>query len=301
MRGIGGAGVNQPAKEQVLSGTPGGRRYSKGGLRLFVVLTLTVVTLSGVALATPAYAKAPRMKKPGHPTAVVALPVEQGAAVSWTAPRSDGGSPITGYTVTAMPGAATCTTSGALSCTVSGLTDGQVYFIRVRSSNSIGSSAPSLARRVTAGQSQDCSDFVPDAALQYCHLNDHDLAGDNLEGANLTGATLVGADLDGTDLQLANLTGADLTNASADSANLSDADIDNGYLINTDLIGADLIGAQMSDTNVASANMTEADLGDATMQTAKGTDSTVWSDTTCPDETNSNADNGTCLNDLSPQ
>ena len=117
----------------------------------------------------------------------------------------------------------------------------------------------SLAKKVKAGQSQDCSNFTPYAALQYCYLKDDDLAGDDLQGANLTGAYMVGTDLDGTDLQLANLTTADLTNASADSANLSGADIDHGYLINTELNGADLAGAAMSDTNVASADMTEAD------------------------------------------
>ncbi len=268
---------------------------------LAVVLIMSIVTFSAVATAAPANAKTGKLHKPGNPTAVVAVPVDQGAVVSWTAPRSDGGSPITGYTVTARPGSAGCTTSGALTCTVSGLTDGRVYFIRLRASNLEGTSGSSQAVRVIAGQSQDCSDFAPGAALQYCHLNERDLAGDNLENANLTGATLVGADLDGTDLQQATLTGADLTNASADSANLSGVDIDGGYLINSDLIGADLAGAEMSKTNVASANMTETDLGDATMQTARGTDSVVWSDTTCPDETNSNADNGTCLNDLAPQ
>jgi hypothetical protein len=249
----------------------------------------------------PAYAKPAKTSKPGRPSGVVALPVEEGAAVSWTAPRSDGGSAITGYTVKATPGGETCTTSGALNCSVSGLKDGQLYFIRVRASNSIGLGGSSMAKRVTAGQSQDCSNFAPDAALQYCYLKDDDLAGDDLQGANLTGAYMVGTDLDGTDLQLADLTTANLTNASADSANLSGADIDHGYLINTDLIGAVLTSAEMSDTNVASANMTEADLGDAEMQTAKGTNSVVWSDTTCPDETNSDADNGTCLNDLAPQ
>ena len=120
-------------------------------------------------------------------------------------------------------------------------------------------------------------------------------------GANLTGAYMVGTDLDSTDLQLANLTHADLTNASADTANLSGADIDGGYLVNTDLIGADLAWAQKWAIQRGFGRHDRSQLGDADMQTAKGTDSVVWSDTTCPDETNSNNDGGTCLNDLAPQ
>ena len=44
--------------------------------------------------------------------------------VSWTAPLDNGGSEITGYTVTSNPEGKTCTTTGATSCTVSGLTNG---------------------------------------------------------------------------------------------------------------------------------------------------------------------------------
>jgi hypothetical protein len=61
------------------------------------------------------------------------------------APASDGGFPITDYTVTASPGGATCSTTGALSCTVGGLTNGEAYTFTVTAANAIGTSGPSVA------------------------------------------------------------------------------------------------------------------------------------------------------------
>ncbi len=62
-----------------------------------------------------------------------------GAAIlSWSPPTFDGGRPILGYTATALPGGATCTSSGELGCVVQGLTDGQPYTFTVTASNVAG-------------------------------------------------------------------------------------------------------------------------------------------------------------------
>jgi uncharacterized repeat protein (TIGR01451 family) len=87
---------------------------------------------------------------PGAPTNVTADPGDASATVSWTAPDSDGGSPIDGYTVTCTATANaddvhTATTDGATSALVSGLTNDIEYTCAVTAHNVNGDSDPSEA------------------------------------------------------------------------------------------------------------------------------------------------------------
>lgn len=79
--------------------------------------------------------------KPGAPTNVVGLPADAKVAVSWSAPSSNGGTPITSYTVTANNGA-TCTTS-TLTCEVTGLSNGTAYTFTVTATNAVGTGSAS--------------------------------------------------------------------------------------------------------------------------------------------------------------
>ena len=82
------------------------------------------------------------------PTEVSGVAGDGQVTVSWTAPASDGRSPITGYTVTASPGGASCTVDApapATSCVVSGLTNGTAYTFTVVATNGVGDSQPSAA------------------------------------------------------------------------------------------------------------------------------------------------------------
>ncbi len=78
------------------------------------------------------------------------------ASVAFTAPASNGGSAITGYTVTSSPGSVTKTgTSSPL--LVTGLTNGNQYTFTVIATNAVGNSVPSS---VTAPVTPNCGAFV---------------------------------------------------------------------------------------------------------------------------------------------
>jgi len=94
----------------------------------------------------------PRERVPAAPSGVVAQPFSTSARVTWTAPF-DGGSPITGYVVTASSGQ-TCTTNGATVCVVRGLPNSTSRSFSVVATNAVGSSPPSApSANVTIGGS----------------------------------------------------------------------------------------------------------------------------------------------------
>lgn len=165
--------------------------------------------------------------------------------------------------------------------------------------------------------------------LTNADLDDATLTGANATNADLDGASLVDADMAGTFLIDASLADVDLDGATVtgnmagvssggitgtpsalrngwslvdgylvgpgadlNSADLSAADLTGADLDQATLTGADLAGATLTDADLANANLTGADLDGATLT------GVIWSDTTCPDGTNSNSDGGTCLNDL---
>jgi fibronectin type 3 domain-containing protein len=97
---------------------------------------------------------------PGAPVIGSATPGDSQATVTWQAPTSNGGAPVTSYTVTSSSTQDTahsatldCTApgnpcAGALSVTVTGLTNGLTYTFTVKATNSMGTgpaSAPSNA------------------------------------------------------------------------------------------------------------------------------------------------------------
>ena len=91
---------------------------------------------------------------PSAPTQVQALGASTGAHVSWSAPTSNGGSAISGFTASAYLASsggsalASCTTA-TTSCDISGLTYDVTYYIDVTATNAAGP-GPSSSPRVTA-------------------------------------------------------------------------------------------------------------------------------------------------------
>ena len=88
------------------------------------------------------YATAPQ----AAPTGITPTTGDGRVTVSWTAVPGA----ITGYTATANPGGATCTTTTATSCTITGLTNGTTYTVAVSAENAFGSGPAASTSAVPA-------------------------------------------------------------------------------------------------------------------------------------------------------
>ena len=133
------------------------------------------VTVSGLALAgadraqyvltQPSATATINATVPGLPSSVSAAAGDARATVEWSAPAFTGGSPITGYTVTASPGGRTCSwTTGPLACTITGLTNGTAYTFTVRATNVVGTGAVSSASTTVTPNAP--ATLPPPAALE---------------------------------------------------------------------------------------------------------------------------------------
>lgn len=89
---------------------------------------------------------------PSAPRSVAATAATRSLRVSWVAPSSNGGRPVTGYTARAWSKrtggvkVGQCTTTGARRCTITGLRRGTRVFVDVVARNSVGTSRPSSPR-----------------------------------------------------------------------------------------------------------------------------------------------------------
>ena len=199
--------------------TTGGTSATVTGLTNGTAYTFTVTATNAQGTSGSSVASAPVTPAmlPGAPTGVVGISRDASAAVSWTAPASDGGSPITGYTVTATPGGSKTTTTGATAVTVTGLTNGTAYTFKVTATNAIGTGPSSAASAsvtplgppgaptgvtATAGNSNASVSWTPPIATG---------------GAPITGYTIL-VSPDGTQATVGNVTSAvvaGLTNGTA--------------------------------------------------------------------------------------
>ena len=117
----------------VVTGLTNGRSY-----------TFTAVA-TNVAGSSPASAASSAIAPTGPPGAPTIMSVTAGdgqAVVAFAAPASNGGSPITSYTVASSPGGLTAT-GDASPLTVTGLADGTCYYFTVTATNANGTSPAS--------------------------------------------------------------------------------------------------------------------------------------------------------------
>ena len=146
----------------VITGTPPATSANITGLTNGTAYTFTVSAANGVGTG-PASAASSQITPtapttPAAPANVTATAGNQSATVSWAAP-ANGGSPITGYTITPyLAGVAQTPTQvagspPATTATVTGLANGSSYTFTVAATNAVGAgpaSAPSQAVTPTA-------------------------------------------------------------------------------------------------------------------------------------------------------
>ncbi|MBU6515839.1 MAG: fibronectin type III domain-containing protein [Acidobacteria bacterium] len=110
-------------------------------LSLRTCLAGMIACAVGVALALPVGATSDR---PSAPRNVHAVPAVGSATVSWGAPSSTGGSPLTKYVVTSTPGKRSCTAKKS-PCRVTGLKVKTSYHFTVVAFNKNGAGVVSAA------------------------------------------------------------------------------------------------------------------------------------------------------------
>jgi len=126
---------------------------------------------------------------------------------------------------------------------------------------------------------------------------------------NKLGNVLVGKDLHYSLVVNSQLTGADLTDVNFSNATFESSSLKNATLRNTNFSSARMTGvdfggavaekAQFGSANLSKPNFTGTNLTGSTFQNVNMSDA-IWSGTTCPDGTNSDANGNTCDGHLNP-
>jgi Fibronectin type III domain len=140
-----------------VTGLTGGTTY------YFVIQALT----DGDSITSSEASAAPTATVPGAPTGLTDTPGRSEMGLTWTAPDSDGGSPVTGYDVyqgTAAGGESKVPVviAASTSVTVTGLTSGTSYYFVVTAVNAVGESpASGEVSAIPLGQAGDSGSQGP--------------------------------------------------------------------------------------------------------------------------------------------
>ncbi|MFA5935657.1 MAG: pentapeptide repeat-containing protein [Patescibacteria group bacterium] len=123
-----------------------------------------------------------------------------------------------------------------------------------------------------------------------CSLDGIDLQGRDLSSAWLKSAYIVDSNFSHTTMTNAVFTGATLTASNFSSSNLINASLEAAQADSVDFTSSTLTGVNLTNTN----------LTDSFGLTASSLDGAAYWSTICPDATNSDDNEGTCVGHLTP-
>lgn len=141
--------------------------------------------------------------------------------------------------------------------------------------------------------------------LDLLHVASSDLRNADFSGASLIKAVMNNNSLDNINFSGANLTEArlknsGLTGSNFSGANLTNASFKNSGLVQVNFTGANLQGTNLFNTALIETNFTNANLTGALNVNTANRENPIWSNTICPDGTNSDANGNTCEGHLTP-
>jgi uncharacterized protein YjbI with pentapeptide repeats len=108
----------------------------------------------------------------------------------------------------------------------------------------------------------------------------------HMTNVNFKNTSIVGGNFTEANLQGSNFTGTTITDTSFSDSDLTNADM-------TGIIDAN--NSEFGNTNLTNVNFTNANLTGATQMGTANVTGAIWSNTTCPDGTNSNSNGNTCV------
>lgn len=144
--------------------------------------------------------------------------------------------------------------------------------------------------------------------LQGADFHNADLRYRNFAGANLTGVNFQSAFLNGATFNKANLTNA-IIESTAVGVNFTDATFNNTQIFNGDLSNSNFSNTTfynsiIGSTDVTNVNFTNTHFNQAGLVGTNATNAILtgatWTNTQCPDNTNSNDHGNTCVGHLVP-
>lgn len=169
----GGTSASSGLMVAFTSSTSGVCTITSGGILTFI--SAGTCTINANQGGNSSFLAAPQVTRsftvnpvvPGAPVSAVAVAGDTQASISFTTPSNNGGSPITGYTVSVSPADVAPVSGAGSPIVVTGLTNGQAYTFSVTADNVAGTGPASIATNSTTPKASQTITFTNPGAQNF--------------------------------------------------------------------------------------------------------------------------------------